>query len=600
MKSRDYFANAQKEKFFQFVKAPIFTAILFNSIVFMPAIASPTNFSGSKESGAPLIPTNYSALGTLVSVFFFWGFIAAGNGIFIPFCKEYFSLDQFQSQLIDFAFYGAYYIGALVLFIMSAVKGMDIMNHWGMKMGIVYGLLISVAGAIFMLVSFNFGGFSAVLASLFVIGLGFSLQQTSANPFAIALGDPSTGTNRLNLAGGVNSFGTTIGPIVVAYVLFGEATASKESIVSAEISSMNWLYVGVAILFLAAALLFAFSKKLPNVKEDDSFEGAPKAMWLLIGLTVALAVVFGIIFGSYQGLKADESLPQDISFRNMWILVLGLVLVVVGLFGANNRAQVNPAGWGAMRYPQLVLGMLAIFVYVGVEVTIQSNLGELLKGEAFGGITDSQLAPYISLYWGSLMIGRWTGAISVFNPTPGLKKVLMIAVPYLAFGVIIVSNAIAGHDFGPLYMYAVVVLFQIGGFFLGKDRPAATLLIFGGMGMLAMLVGLFSTGTLATYAFISGGLFCSIMWPSIFTLATAGLGKYTAQGASFLVMMILGGAIIPPLQGKLSDLEAVGIHQSYWIPVLCFAYLVFYAWRVKQVLIQQGINFDGQKAGSGH
>ena len=158
-------------------------------------------------------PTNTSALSILVIVFFFWGFIAAGNSIFIPFCKHYFKLDQFQSQLIDFAFYGAYYIGALGLFVASAVKNKDIMNHWGMKTGIIYGLLTSAVGAVLMLLSFNFGGFAGILISLFIIGLGFSLQQTSANPFAIALGDPSTGSHRLNLTGGVNSFGTMIGPI---------------------------------------------------------------------------------------------------------------------------------------------------------------------------------------------------------------------------------------------------------------------------------------------------------------------------------------------------------------------------------------------------
>lgn len=563
----------------------------------MPAITSTTNLSSSNTGGSASIPTNYSALGTLVTVFFFWGFIAAGNGIFIPFCKTYFKLDQFQSQLIDFAFYGAYYIGALGLFIISAIRNIDVMNHWGMKMGIVYGLLISVAGAVLMLLSFNFGGFGAVLASLFVIGLGFSLQQTSANPFAIALGDPVTGANRLNLAGGVNSFGTAIGPIAVAFAIFGHASAEAEDIANARITSMNLLYVGVGALFLAAAMLFAFSKKLPNVKEEDSFESAPKAMWLLIGLTAAMVVVFGIIFSSYQGLKPDETLPQDISLRNMWILVTGLAIIIVGLFGSNISAQKNPRGWGAMQYPQLVLGMLAIFVYVGVEVTIQSNLGELLKDKDFGGLSDNELAPYISLYWGSLMIGRWTGAISVFNPSDSLKKILMVVVPYVAFGVVIASNAIAGHDFGPFYMYAFVILFQIAGFFLGKDRPTSTLLIFGGLGALAMLIGLFSHGTIATYAFISGGLFCSIMWPSIFTLATAGLGRYTAQGASFLVMMILGGAIIPPLQGKLADLESVGIHESYWLTVVCFAYLVFYAWRVKSVLHKQGIDFE--KIGSG-
>ena len=545
-------------------------------------------------------PTNTSALSILVIVFFFWGFIAAGNGIFIPFCKHYFQLDQFQSQLIDFAFYGAYYIGALGLFVASAVKNKDIMNHWGMKTGIIYGLLTSVVGAVLMLLSFNFGGFSGVLISLFIIGLGFSLQQTSANPFAIALGDPTTGAHRLNLAGGVNSFGTTIGPIAVALALFGHASVSETDIENASISSMNWLYIAVGALFLLSALLFATSKKLPNVKEEDSFEHAPKAMWLLIIITLVMVVIFGIIFASYRGLAVNEKLSPEVSVRNMWLLVAGLVFMVVSFFTANASAQKKAAGWGAMKYPQLVLGMLAIFLYVGVEVTIQSNLGELLRHPEFGGYHEKQLAPFISLYWGSLMIGRWTGAITVFNPTRSTRTILWIIVPYIAFGVVIAANVIAGNDFTPLYAYAGIIVFQIGGFFLGKEKPTETLMIFGGLGVIAMLIGLFTTGKPATYAFLSGGLFCSIMWPSIFALATAGLGKYTAQGSAFLIMMILGGAIIPPLQGKLADIPVVGIHQSYWVAVLCFVYLTFYAFRVKSVLKSQGIDFNALEGGGGH
>ncbi len=545
-------------------------------------------------------PTNTSALSILVIVFFFWGFIAAGNGIFIPFCKHYFQLDQFQSQLIDFAFYGAYYIGALGLFVASAVKNKDIMNHWGMKTAIIYGLLTSAVGAVLMLLSFNFGGFAGILISLFIIGLGFSLQQTSANPFAIALGDPSTGSHRLNLTGGVNSFGTMIGPIIVAIVLFGHPSKSDTDIANATITSMNSLYIGVGILFVLSALLFKFSKKLPNVKEEDSFEPAPKAMWLLIFITLVMAVVFGIIFASYRGLPVNEKLSPEVSLRNMWLLVGGLVFMIVSFFGANASAQKNAAGWGAMKYPQLVLGMLAIFMYVGVEVTIQSNLGELLKTEAFGGFSENDLAPYISLYWGSLMIGRWTGAITVFNPTKSMRNLLWILVPYIAFGITIGVNLIAGNDFTPLYGYAFVIAFQIAGFFLGKERPTETLMIFGGLGIVAMLTGLFTTGQIATYAFLSGGLFCSIMWPSIFSLAIAGLGKYTAQGSAFLIMMILGGAIIPPLQGKLADIPAIGIHHSYWIPVLCFAYLTFYAFRVKSVLKSQGIDYSALGSGGGH
>ena len=234
-----------------------------------------------------------------------------------------------------------------------------------------------------------------------------------------------------------------------------------------------------------------------------------------------------------------------------------------------------------MQYPQLVLGMLAIFTYVGVEVSIQSNLGELLKTTAFGSLNDTEIAPYISMYWGGLMIGRWTGAITVFNPSASLKKWLYILVPYVAFGVVLSVNAISGFEVKHLFAFAICVAIQIGGFFIGKDKPALTLKTFGLLGVLAMLIGLFTTGTVAIFAFLSGGLFCSIMWPSIFSLSIKGLGKYTSQGSAFLVMMILGGAIIPPIQGKLADI--IGIHESYWVTVFCFLYLMYFAQRVEKI-----------------
>ena len=243
-------------------------------------------------------------------------------------------------------------------------------------------------------------------------------------------------------------------------------------------------------------------------------------------------------------------------------------------------ANKSKEGWGAMQYPQLVLGMLAIFTYVGVEVSIQSNLGALLKLPDFGEMTDGQIAPYISMYWGGLMIGRWTGAIAVFNPSNGMKKVLMVLVPYIAFGVVLSLNFISGFEVQHLFVFAICVVVQIAGFFIGKDRPAPTLKIFGLLGVLAMIVGLSTTGDISIFAFLSGGLFCSIMWPSIFALSLNGLGKFTSQGSAFLVMMILGGAIIPPLQGKLGDI--IGMHSSYIVCALCFAYLAFFAWIVNK------------------
>ena len=141
---------------------------------------------------------------------------------------------------------------------------------------------------------------------------------------------------------------------------------------------------------------------------------------------------------------------------------------------------------------------------------------------------------------------------------------------------------------------------QIAAFYLTKDKPMLTLLVFNGLGAIAMLVGLFTTGTVAVYAFISAGLLCSIMWPCIFSLSLAGLGKYTSQGSAFLIMMILGGGIIPPLQGKFSDLAGIGIHTSYWIPFMCFLYLAYFAYAIKGILAKQGIDYDNIVSEGGH
>ncbi len=538
---------------------------------------------------------NYSqALSTLVTVFFFWGFIAASNGVFIPFCKTYFQIDQFQSQLVDFAFYGAYYFGALIMFILSNSSGKDIMNKWGYKNSIIYGLLLSCLGALVMYPAMQGAQpgdsqiFYYVLVALFIVGLGFSLQQSAANPFAISLGDPEKGSHRLNLAGGINSLGTTIGPIVVALILFGSTPKSgpelDDMIASGAISlsTVQMLYLAVGGLFLAAAALFYFSKKLPQGKDDSEFLKAPKAMTALLVMTVLLVGSFYFIFDQYKGEPNNEVILN--------LTIFSLIAVVGTLLVSNKLAAKDKNNWGAMQYPQLVLGMLAIFTYVGVEVTIQSNLGELLKVNLGNGLnpiglpsmSDSEIAPLISMYWGGLMIGRWAGAIAVFNPVGKLKTWLYILVPYAAFGVVLFVNSISGFDVSVLYWFALCVAIQIGGFFLGKEKPALTLKIFGFLGIVSVLVGLFSSGQLALYAFLSGGLFCSIMWPSIFALSIHGLGKYTSQGSSFLVMMILGGAIIPPLQGKLADI--IGIHSSYWIAVACFVYLAFFAQKVGKIL----------------
>lgn len=545
--------------------------------------------------------TNYGALGTLVTVFFFWGFIAAGNSVFIPFCKHYFSLDQFQSQLIDFAFYTAYYIGALLLFAYGAFGGKDLVGKWGYKKSIVYGLLFSAIGAAAMIIAVNANTFAGMLVGLFIVALGFSLQQTAAQPFAISLGDPATGTSRVNLGGGINSFGTTIGPIVVAFALFGTTAAiTDEKIAALSLSKVIVLYSCVGALFIGAAALFYFSKKVPPGISIETVESGTKALYTLLIMTGLLVMMFVPVFSSY---KTDVTTLSDVekhaleAYRLKWLLG-ALAIVVIGLLAANMSAKKKAIGWGAMQYPQLVLGMLAIFVYVGVEVAIGSNLSELLKQPDFGGFQSSEAAPYISMYWGSLMIGRWAGAVSAFKMSDKTKVLLQIIVPLIAFGIIIGVNTIAQYNMEKLYFYVLCVIIQIVAFYFSKDKPARTLMIFGVLGVAAMIIGTMTTGMVSVYAFLSGGLFCSIMWPCIFSLSIAGLGKYTTEGSAFLIMMILGGGIIPPIQGKLADI--IGIHQSYWVPVICFAYLAFFAFAVKGILKKQGIDYDAAVEGGGH
>jgi MFS transporter, FHS family, L-fucose permease len=546
-------------------------------------------------------PTNFGALSTLVTVFFFWGFIAAGNSVFIPFCKHYFKLDQFQSQLIDFAFYTAYYVGALILFAYGAFGGKDLVGKWGYKKSIVYGLLFSAFGAAAMILAVNGNSFAGMLIGLFIVALGFSLQQTAAQPFAITLGDPATGTSRVTLGGAINSFGTSIGPLVVALALFGTTAAiTDEKIASLSLSKVIVLYVGVGALFIAASAMFYFSKKVPSGIIEEKTEKANKALNMLLIMTGLLIIAFVPIFSSYQRDMTNASVEEKHSLEayRLWWLIGALVIVVGCLVFANLSARKKSDGWGAMRYPQLVLGMLGIFTYVGVEVAVGSNLGELLKQQEFGALSASEATPYIMMYWGSLMIGRWCGAIGVFNFSKSKKILLQIIIPLVAFALLILIIYLSKYKVAPLYYYVICVLILIVGFYFSKDKPVQTLLIFSLLGVAAMIIGLLTTGTVAIYAFLSGGLCCSIMWPCIFSLSVAGLGKYQSQGSAFLIMMILGGGIIPPIQGKLADI--IGIHQSYIIAVVCYAYLAFFAFIVKGLLRKQGIDYDAEVSGGGH
>jgi len=471
--------------------------------------------------------TNWAQFIPLVTVFFFWGFVAASNDILIPVFKKAFDLTQGQSQLVSVAFYIAYTVGSIIYMLISLAIRKDVVNKIGYKNGLALGLTISALGTLLFYPAANLHSFPLMLSGLFTVALGFSLQQTVANPLAIALGPITTGSQRLTLAGGINNLGTTIGPLIVSFAIFGAANSGSTEM-SIESVKIPYLVLGVAFLVVAVLL------KMSSLPEHPT--------------------------------TIEESVEESSNVRS-----------------------------SALQYPQLVLGMIAIFIYVGVEVSTASNLPAYME-KSLGFLT-KDIAPYVSLYWASLMIGRWTGAVEAFTDDMSLQKILRFIAPYLAFGVFLVVNAIAKHDLTPFYIYALIILVLIAADMASKGNPARMLLIFSLLGIVALFVGMTTSGMISVYAFISVGLFCSTLWPCIFTLAVSGLGKHTSQGSSFLIMMIMGGGIVSWLQGNVAD--ALGIQFSYIIGVICFLYLALYAWKVSGILKSQGINFD-KKISGGH
>jgi FHS family L-fucose permease-like MFS transporter len=456
-----------------------------------------------------------SSLITLILVFFFWGFVAASNDILIPVFKEKLHLEQWQGQMVSFAFYVAYTVGSIIYILLSRLTGGDMLNRMGYKNGIALGLVISAMGTVLFYPAAQASSFALFITGLFIVGLGFSLQQTAANPLAINLGDPTKGSQRLSLAGGVNNIGTTIGPVIVSFAIFGALAPGAKL---ENLSSVKGPYLLLGAAFIIVALLIKFSS-LPNHISHT-----------------------------------EDNKTQDISVGKRSIF----------------------------SYPQLWMGMIAIFLYVGVEVSTASNLPEFMRQHLH--VQTDSVAPYVSLFWASLMIGRWTGAVGAFDLSKGVKQAMNFILPYAAFAVFLFVNYIAKHDLRPFYLYAGIIAIIIIANLLSKGNPARQLLLYACLGITALSIGMLADGMVSVYAFISVGLFCSTLWPCIFTLAITGLGKRTNDGSSFLIMMIMGGGVVSLFQGFISSDKYLGIQYSYLVDVVCFLYLAFYGWRMRSLL----------------
>ena len=460
--------------------------------------------------------TNFGAFATLISIFFFWGFVAASNDILIPVFKKALTLSQFESQWISLAFYIAYTVGSLLYFGISSLLKRDILNVIGYRNGLALGLIISALGTLLFIPASNNASFPLLISGLFTVGLGFSLQQIAANPLAIQMGDPSKGNMRLSLAGGINNVGTTIGPVIVSFAIFG-GLSSGETTLNLQAVQTPYLFLGAA--FIIAAIFFKFSSVPDRLTEETENSG-------------------------------------------------GNIMAT-------------------LKYPQVILGMIAIFVYVGVEVSTASNLPEFMKQKL--GTEESAVAPFVSLFWASLMIGRWTSAAGAFNMKESTKMKLSLLLPFVAFGIFAFVNMIGGQDMSIFYPYLLIVIVLAVADAICEGNPVKQILLYSALGILALIVGIFSSGMTSVFAFISVGLFCSTLWPCIFTLGISGLGEKTNTASSLLIMMIMGGGFISAAQGYFADNDKLGIQHSYWVGVLCFAYLLFFAWSVSKQLKKQGI-----------
>ena len=401
-------------------------------------MAGPTaGYSTATASECQQQGTQKFAFIAMTCLFFFWGFITVLNDILIPFLKESFDLNYTQAMLVQFCFFGAY-------FIVSPFAG-KLIDKVGYQQGIVMGLLTTAAGCILFYPSASLHMYSLFLFAFFVLASGITILQVAANPYVAALGPETTAASRLNLAQAANSLGTTVGPIIGAALILGA--------VAADASAVQGPYLMIAGLLVAAALVFRFIK-LPVLAHVEA-----------------------------AGEESDG---------NIW------------------------------EHRPLVLGALAIFLYVGGEVSIGSFLVNYFSDPSIAGMSTADAGEMVAYYWGAAMIGRLVGA-ALMN--------YIAATKYLAVNALI----------------AIIMI----------------------------IVSMNSTGDVAMWSILAVGFFNSIMFPTIFTLAVKGLGSMTSKGSGLVCQAIVGGALIPLVQGVAAD--SIGIQLSFIVPMLCYIYIGWYA-----------------------
>lgn len=438
----------------------------------------------------------------LTTLFFLWGLLTSLNDILVPHLKAAFSLQHWQAQLIQFFFFGAY-------FVMSIPAGI-IIRKVGYKRGIVIGLLLMGIGAFVFYPASIVKVYGVFLLGLFILASGITILQVAANPYVAVLGPEQTAASRLNLAQGFNSLGHTIAPLFGAWLIL-----QNTEIV--DVQTVQGPYIFIALSLIVIAFIFNFLN-LPSIEHEET---------------------------------------RRLGF-NLW------------------------------RYPHLYLGAVAIFCYVGAEITIGSFLVEYFKAEPTILLDVKTAGSYVAFYWGGAMVGRFIGSVALSDERYERRKPLYMAVfPLIAFAIVLIIVLAQGQDLSMAFGFLALLILNYLAFVLGKHTPSSMLALFAGCNIALLAVTMTTGGAPAMWSVLGIGLFNSIMWSNIFTLAIARLKEYTSIGSSLLVMMIVGGAILPLLQGFVADLGGTSVKLSFIVPMLAYAYLVFYGLRgAKRPVVQ--------------
>lgn len=380
----------------------------------------------------------------------------------------------------------------------------------------------------------------------------------SAVYFAISVlkGDP---INKIGYKKGI-----IIGLIISATGALLFYPAAQFHIFGFFLSALFVMGLGFTVLQIAAN---------PYVAILGSAETASSRLNLAQGFN-SLGTTIGPILGGYliftffkDSAGADAVKIPYLIFAAVF-LFMAMAIKLTKLPRFTNPDEVG-GGFGALKYRQLIFGMIAIFMYVGGEVSIGSMLISYLHLPEIGGLSETKASYFVAIYWGGQMIGRFLGAVSLSNTRNTIKYILMPGISIVAYFVLAFS---AGFEQATIYL--IFLALNLIGFFIGKSLPQRTLYIFAIINLILIITALTNTGQIALWTIIGIGLFNSIMWSNIFTLAINGLGKYTSQGSSLLVMMILGGAILPVIMGAIAD--TYGVHISFVVPLFSYLYIGWY------------------------